>query len=58
MSPTPALIFADAEPAILRSARRVLHRACSGWDINFCETLDQAADVAGQSEAGILILDE
>lgn len=58
MSATPALIFADAESAILRSARRLLHRACSGWELHFCESLDQAADAADQSEAWILILDE
>ena len=58
MSSVPALIFVDAEPAILRSARRVLHRACSGWELHFCETLDQAAAAAGQSEVWILILDE
>ena len=58
MSSAPALIFVDDEPAILRSARRVLHRVCSGWELHFCETLDQATAAVGQSEVWILILDE
>jgi len=58
LSEQPVLIFADPEPAILRSARRVLHRGHSDWELHFCDSIDDAVMLAGSSTPWILVLDE
>lgn len=58
LSQQPVLIFADPEPAILRSARRVLHRGHGDWELHFCESIDDAMLLAGSSTPWIIVLDE
>jgi len=54
----PVMIFADPEPAILRSARRVLHRGLGEWQLYFCESIDDALMLAQSYNPWVLVLDD